>query len=265
MNKKTLLTISTFLIGLAAGLAIREISSLEAKAISAIPRNEFSIANGPKSLPKSFQLIQRSCYSLNYDCRTRNASWVYERITADSLKGNVDRESFKFKEDPAIPEIFRSTLKDYQGSGFDRGHLAPAANQRNNAEAMADTFYLSNMSPQMPQFNRGYWSKLEKHVRNLTNSYESVEVFTGPLFLPQEDKNGSRWVRYQVIGQNDVAVPTHFYKVIVLGNYLGTKNVEAYILPNEAIETGTPLNKFKVTVQKVERAAGMIFFSDQLL
>lgn len=208
--------------------------------------------------PKSSIQIKHSCYALDYDCRTKNAYWVYERITSESLNGNVDRKN-SFKEDPAIPELFRSSLNDYKGSGFDRGHLAPAANHKESQEAMADTFFLSNMSPQVPEFNRGYWSKLEKHVRDLTKNYSIVEVFTGPLYLPEVDENGLRWVKYQVIGKNDVAVPTHFFKVLVLENSTGRKDCRAFILPNMQINSKTPLNDFEVTVQKVEKLAGLIF------
>lgn len=119
-------------------------ASLEAKVTSTIATGEY---DGKDVFPRSLPIIHRSCYSLGYDCRTRNASWVYERITATSIKGDVDRKNFNFKEDPTIPEIFRSRLTDYKGSGFDRGHLAPAGDHKIDADAMADTFYLSNMSP----------------------------------------------------------------------------------------------------------------------
>jgi len=259
INNKIVLTIATFILGFGSSCVIREIPTLEAKNNTAILEDEYSFADDQQSFPKGLPIIYRSCYSLNYDCRTKNANWVYERITAENLKGDVDRENFKFKEDPSIPQIFRSTLKDYQGSGFDRGHLAPAANHKNSADAMGDTFYLSNMSPQNPQFNRGYWSKFEKHVRDLTKYYLVVESFTGPLYLPHEDENGNKWVKYRVIGKNDVAVPTHFYKVLFLENSSGRKDIEAYILPNATIDAETPLNKFQTTLQKIEKASGVIF------
>lgn len=211
-----------------------------------------------ENLPATSYIITRTGYSIAYDPRTRNPIYTYEKLSSSSLEGRVTREDCKFKEDPRIPEIFRSALKDYQRSGFDRGHLAPAANHKGSYEEMAETFYLSNMCPQCPQFNRGYWAKLEKHVRDLSQSYQTIEVFTGPLYLPQEEADGKRYVKYQVIGKNDVAVPTHFYKVLLLESQ-GKKDSVAYILPNEAIESNVPLEQFKTTVQKVEKAAGIIF------
>ncbi len=82
-------------------------------------------------------------------------------------------------------EIFRATFKDYKKSGFDRGHLAPAADHKDSQEAMKETFLLSNMSPQYPRFNQGYWSHFEKYVRNLTNIYPVV--YSRPSFHTQAE------------------------------------------------------------------------------
>ncbi len=145
-------------------------------------------------------------------------------------------------EDCAIPELFRSSLADYRKCGFDQGHMACAANHKGSAEEMKETFFLSNICPQSSQFNRGYWAKFERYVRDLTNYYEVVEVFTGALYLPKQDEDGKRWITYQVIGENDVAVPTQFFKVICLAS-----DFESYILPNEAIDANMPLDVFKTT------------------
>lgn len=78
--------------------------------------------------------------------------------------------------------LFRASLSNHKSSGYDRGHLAPAANHKQNKEELEDTFYLSNMCPQCPQFNRGYWPKLERYVRDLTKLHQTVEVYTGPIY-----------------------------------------------------------------------------------
>jgi endonuclease G len=214
-------------------------------------------------LPATSYHITRTGYSVAYDPRTRNAIYVYEKLSSDCLNGRVCRDKCQFKEDELIPKIFRSTLKDYQRSGYDRGHLAPAANHKDSEESMSDTFFLSNMCPQVPQFNRGYWAKLEKHVRDLTKEYQTVEIFTGPLYLPKQDADGKKRVTYEVIGDDDVAVPTHFYKVIALRNNEEVKNpvFETYVLPNENISSDFPLSAFRTTVEKVEKAAGVIFYN----
>ncbi|MDF2576724.1 MAG: non-specific endonuclease [Chlamydiales bacterium] len=204
--------------------------------------------------------VQRSNYKLAYDGRNHTAFWVMEHLTADKLKGNTSRSS-NFKEDPSIPIEVRSTLDDYKGSGFDRGHLAPAANHKSSAQAMDDTFYLSNMSAQVPEFNRGYWSKLESYVRGLVSKHKNLYVVTGPLYLPELDKDGKKYVKYQVIGPHNVAVPTHFFKVILAEKPSGHLKFEAYVLPNKKIDDYIPLEKFSTTVQQVEKLAGLIFFN----
>jgi endonuclease G len=259
--------ISALLAGVTIGIASQRIPQVRAYTDEVIqpikhqlPIEHYYIANSisPGKPLSSFQL-DRSGYSLAYDAKNRNPLWVYEHLTADNIRGNTDRSHFDFKEDESFPNHLRATLADYRGQGFDRGHLAPAANHRLNDEAMADTFYMSNMCPQCPQFNRGYWSKLEKYVRDLTKEYHQVHVITGPLYLPYTDSDGKRYVKYQVIGENDVAVPTHFFKVITLDNGNGYTETQAYILPNQAIESKTPLEQFKTTIQKVEKVAGILF------
>lgn len=207
-------------------------------------------------LPTSEILIERESYILAYDGRCKQARWVYEELTTGRVQGAIERKQFHFKEDPLIPASIRSTKEDYAGSGFDRGHLCPAADAKFNENMMEETFFLSNVSPQCPEFNRGFWSKLETHVRSLALQHGAVDVFTGGLYLPRDDGTGKRFVKYQVIGKNDVAVPTHYFKVI-FGR--GGSPLESYILPNEQISAETPLKEFRTTLEKVEKAAGIVF------
>lgn len=210
--------------------------------------------------PVSSFIIHRTGYSLAYDARMHNPAWVYEHLTAKNIQGDVDRSHFHFKEDERIPQHLRTTLASYKGQGLDQGHMAPAADHRSNPEEMEETFYLTNICPQCSQFNREYWSKLEKHVRDFTKEYQHVYVVTGPLYLPyQEGKR--RFIKYQVIGPDDVAVPSHFFKVVTLEDSQGKREVYAYVLPNMAIPSDAPLDKFRTTVQKVEKAAGFLLFN----
>lgn len=85
-----------------------------------------------------------------------------------------------------VYHYFRSQNSDYKGSGFDRGHLAAAGNHKANQRCVEQTFYLSNMAPQVgPGFNRDSWNRLEKYVRKLTKVYKNVYCCTGPLYLPR--------------------------------------------------------------------------------
>ncbi|KAH9637401.1 hypothetical protein HF086_012014 [Spodoptera exigua] len=104
-------------------------------------------------------------------------------------------------------------------------------------------------------FNRHAWNTLEKHVRKLTKVYSNVYCCTGPLYLPRRESDGKSYIRYQVIGANTVAVPTHFYKVVVGETRDGTLDMEAYVMPNQKIPDETP-----VPPESIEKAAGLLFF-----
>jgi endonuclease G len=267
--------IAILLIGGIAGFASNEILNKESihkttTYHASYPASKSTAYNSPQTvnqvaaiekpwMPKAIPQIDRQGYSLAYDAKNRNPAWVYEHLTNDKLQGNADRENSAFKEDNNIPAIFRARLNDYKGSGFDRGHMACAADHKNNVEAMDDTFFMSNMCPQCPQLNRGFWAKLEKYTRDLTSSYSHVHVISGPLYLPREESDGKRYVKYQVIGSNDVAVPTHFFKVLRLEKPSGSTDTQAYIVPNEPIASAAAIDSFKVTLDKVERVAGLIF------
>lgn len=199
-----------------------------------------------------------------YNREKRNALWAAEVILPpDGSK--VDRSKSHFKEDAAINEKWRSKLQDYRGSGFDRGHLVPAADVHASQKHMNDTFYLTNISPQVAVgFNRGYWAALEKMLRNTTvkGQFDRVHVYTGPLWLPIKDpETGHFKVNYRVLGDSTpgTAVPTHFFKV-ALGVKGSKKYLAAFVLPNEPIDIHTPLRDFLVPLDAVERATGIEFF-----
>lgn len=200
----------------------------------------------------------------SFDRRTRNPAWVAEHITPESLaNNNADRKHSVFVEDISIPDMFRAKLKDYFRSGYDRGHQVPAADAKWSQEAMDDTFLLSNMCPQVGDgFNRDYWAHFEDFCRRLTKQYPSVRIVTGPLYLPKRDPDGKWRVTYEVIGQPpNVAVPTHFYKVIFAedGQQGGKVALGAFVLPNAVIANNKPLQDFEVPVEVVERASGLEF------
>lgn len=189
-------------------------------------------------------------YVLSYDTRNRIPYWVCEHLTAENVakNPNVDRAKCDFHEDTSVHQYFRSENRDYKGSGFDRGHLAAAGNHRRSQEDCHETFLLSNMSPQVGRgFNRDKWNDLEQYCRQLTKSYANVYVCTGPLFLPRREEDGKLYVKYQVIGQNHVSVPTHFYKVVVCESSTGELDLESFLLPNVEIDDSVPIASFHVS------------------
>lgn len=207
-------------------------------------------------------LQTRSEYVSCYDRQTRNPYWIIEHITKDSIKSaeGVDRKKSVFREDETIPMKFRSRLRDYFRSGYDRGHNAPAADAKFTQNAMDETFYLTNISPQVGDgFNRDYWAHFEDFARRLTKKYLDVRIMTGPLFLPKKCEDDKFRVTYEVIGSPpNIAVPTHFYKLIVAENKNDPKiSVGAFVLPNEPISNETPLTSFQVPVEALERSSGL--------
>ncbi|KAL2255731.1 hypothetical protein VTK26DRAFT_2800 [Humicola hyalothermophila] len=217
-------------------------------------------------------LATRQAFISSFDRRTKNPHWVVEHITPASLaQRDGDRKNSSFLEDPLIPAKFQAKLKDYFRSGYDRGHQVPAADCKWSQQAMDETFYLSNMCPQVGDgFNRDYWAHFEDFCRRLTHKYPSVRIVTGPLYLPRRDPADNKWyVKYEVIGNPpNVAVPTHFYKVIFAeeepgaapgGSGSGKVALGAFVLPNAVIPNDKPLSDFEVPLDAVERASGLEF------
>jgi endonuclease G, mitochondrial len=203
-----------------------------------------------------------------YNRALRTPHFVAEHITPTSLLlNNGSRRHSTFYEDTTLPPAFRAKLADYARSGYDRGHQVPAADAKWSQEAMDSTFILTNMCPQVGEgFNRDYWAHFEEFCRDLTKHYPSVRIVTGPLYLPKRDPVDGKWrVSYEVIGSPpNVAVPTHFYKVIY-GEESAAESptakvaLGAFVLPNAEIPNEKSLGDFEVPVEAVERASGLTF------
>ncbi|XP_003794509.1 nuclease EXOG, mitochondrial [Otolemur garnettii] len=209
---------------------------------------------------------ETKCYTnhaLSYDQTKRVPRWVLEHISKSKIMGDADRKHCKFKPDPNIPPIFSAVNEDYFGSGWSRGHMAPAGNNKFSSKAMAETFYLSNVVPQNFDNNSGYWNRIEMYCRELTERFEDVWVVSGPLTLPQTRSDGKKTVTYQVIGEDNVAVPSHLYKVILARRSpVSTEPLAlgAFVVPNEPIGFQPQLTEFQVSLQDLEKLSGLVFF-----
>ncbi|EDW75823.1 uncharacterized protein Dwil_GK14992 [Drosophila willistoni] len=206
-----------------------------------------------------------SDFVLSYDRRNRVAHWVCEHLQKKDLSTttHVGRAHASFQPDLSVPSNFRSSLADYRRSGFNRGHLAAAGNHHSHQTHCNETFYLTNIAPQIGKgFNSGAWNNLEIYVRDLTLRYGSVYVCTGPLYKPKQRCDGKLSVEYEMIGPNLVAVPTHFFKVIMVESKvpLGKPYMEGYVLPNATIPDNLPLRSFLCDIREIEHYAGLKFF-----
>lgn len=193
-------------------------------------------------------LLCRKGYVLAHNAERKVADWVLEELTHERLTGPATRESGRFRQDPDIGERGASP-KDYARTGYDRGHLAPAANMRWDDGAMAESFYMTNMAPQVGiGFNRGIWKTLEERVRDWAGSRDRLIVITGPIYGD----------RPKTIGQEkDVAVPEAFYKIAYDPE---RKRAIAFLLLNKSAPSNA-LPEHIVTVREIEERTGLDFLA----
>jgi endonuclease G len=191
-------------------------------------------------------LLQYTGFTISYNEENEQPAWVAYILTKEDVQSGNEERSENFRPDKNI-STGSATLKDYSGSGYDRGHMAPAADMKWSQIAMSESFLLSNMSPQEQGFNRGIWSKLEAKVRTWAIQNDSILVITGPVI------KGIK----KYIGENRVGVPGYYFKVIADISAPSYK-VIAFLLENRS-STGD-IMRFAVTIDSLEKATGYDFF-----
>jgi endonuclease G len=206
-------------------------------------------------LPEADQILYNRNYVLGYSYYFRQAKWALEIVDPDFT--NVERKDH-FRSDYRIPEKFRADKEVYVNSGFDRGHLVASANQIETEIQNSETFLLSNMCPQVPEFNSGVWKKLEQAVRHLDSNEKVFEtyVISGPLFYFDQE----------VIMMGDdnpdikvsLPIPHAFFKSVLTERNTGTIYMWSFIIPNEP--SNAPLEDFLVETSKVEKISGLFLW-----
>lgn len=172
---------------------------------------------------RAFTLCQ-SEYAVQYDPATKNPIWVSQVLNGKEQANTFVERKDNFQPNPYVPKDAQAKLNDYKSSKFDRGHMAPAADMLNE-KSMEESFYLTNMIPQVgPNMNRGIWADLEAVVRKWSISRGKVIVMSGPIYKGQT----------QTMGNSKVLIPTHVYKIVVDPNNLESI---AFIIPNVQIIT----------------------------
>jgi endonuclease G len=204
-------------------------------------------------MPSADRYLFNRQYIVGYAYIFRQARWAMELIDSDTMQTEepeLERLD-NFREDARIPAVFRSTKEDYEGTGYDRGHLISSADRMQKTVVNSETFLLSNMSPQKPGFNRGIWSTLEGSVRELAKQEQYVEVYVvcGPLFNIGEP--------IEVIGNNKVVVPHAFFKsVLAEEGKSGRLSIWTFDIPNSE-DIDADLSSFLVPTDQVESRAGL--------
>ncbi len=204
--------------------------------------------------------LKRTAYIACYNPETKVSDWTIYDLSKHDLVSNTPRTQ-DFRADTDVPVGKRSELIDYKGSGYDRGHLVPAADMAKSKIAMSESFLLTNMGPQIPNINRGVWSKLEAQVREWANEGKVLRVITGPLYFGS-DANGDGVSEIPKIGENKVFIPSHYFKIILkMGSSSQDYDVIAFAVPNWKVE-GASLDNYLMSVDNIEDITGQDFLSE---
>lgn len=183
-------------------------------------------------------------YSLSYNEKYEQAEWVFYELKNVKNSGNFKRPYFIY--DPKV-KTKSADYKNYKNSGYDKGHLCPAADMKFSKEAFDATFYTSNISPQKNEFNGGIWNRLENKTRYWAEKNNEIYVVTGGVL-----KEGLK-----TIGKEKVAVPDYFYKILLSENS-GKYKMIAFLMPNEM--SSKPLYDYVISVDEIEKMTGIDFF-----
>ncbi len=195
----------------------------------------------------SDEIVRHEGYTLRFRDQYKEADWVAYPLLAYETTGDADRKYEPFKPDPEVA-TGSAVPADYSRSGYDRGHLAPAGDFKYSQRMMGESFFMSNMTPQAPQFNRGIWKELEDQVRQWAVRDNGLYVITGPILKPGLPTIGK---------QNEIAVPEQFYKVLLYCNSPQIRMI-GFLLKNEG--SNQPLADFVVPVDRIEQLSGIDFF-----
>ena len=214
-------------------------------------QTEFKVKPAPtvddRILPVSAdnQLVRHTYYTLSYSEDHEQAEWVAYELTRERLDQHWVERATTFRPDPEV-RTESATPRDYSGSGYDRGHLCPAADMAFDTLAMNETFFMSNMSPQIKGFNGGIWRELEECTRDWARRFSRLYVVTGPVLSRPT---------LGTIGFSKVTVPAAYYKVLLAPDQ---RRAIAFLMPNEV--STRPVMDFASDIDELEKITGIDFF-----
>lgn len=185
-------------------------------------------------------------YDLCYSLFHKQALWAIHELQPQFIKGNQERTNI-FKSDSRLKDPVSPT--DYRRSGYNRGHLVPAADMKLNHTSMSETFYMTNISPQNPKFNSGVWNALEGYIRNQVLTLGAAIIITAPVLIDN--------LKYHKISKA-ITVPHHYYKIAY---FYQSQIMKAYLIPNQPA-LGQKFSEFQVTVDEIEDLTQIDFFTE---
>ena len=188
-------------------------------------------------------IYHRKGFSFSYSETHEQSEWVaYELTDKDMLATNYNRPYFN--QDPLVTSA-SADWRNFKNSGYDRGHLCPAGDRKSSKELYDETFFTSNIAPQIPSFNNGVWNRLEQKTRYWATKYNGLYVITGGVLKGE----------LKTIGKEKVAVPNYFYKILMTKDH---SKMIGFLVPHEPSKA--PLYSFVVTVDEIEKLTGIDFF-----
>lgn len=216
----------------------------DASAGAAEADDKLVMQTSPKGTPE--QILKRTGYVASYNKTTLLPNWVAWHLTAERTEGSAKRSGVDFAEDTEVPEP-RATDWDYYNSGYDRGHMCPAADNKWSKKAMEESFLFTNMCPQNGNLNRGDWNEMEMACRKWAKKYGDLYIVCGPILYKGKHKT---------IGKNKVVVPEAFFKVVLRTG----DNPQAIGFIYKNTSGNRPKDSYVNTVDEVERITGIDFF-----
>lgn len=221
-----------------------EAGACDASAGAAEADDKLVMQTSPKGTPE--QILERTGYVASYNKATLLPNWVAWHLTAERTEGSAKRSGVDFAEDTEVPEP-RATDWDYYNSGYDRGHMCPAADNKWSKKAMEESFLFTNMCPQNGNLNRGDWNEMEMACRKWAKKYGDLYIVCGPILYKGKHKT---------IGKNKVVVPEAFFKVVLRTG--DDPQAIGFIYKNTS--GNRPKDSYVNTVDEVERITGIDFF-----
>lgn len=221
-----------------------EAGACDASAGAAEADDKLVMQTSPKGT--SEQILERTGYVASYNKVTLLPNWVAWHLTAERTEGSAKRSGVDFAEDTEVPEP-RATDWDYYNSGYDRGHMCPAADNKWSKKAMEESFLFTNMCPQNGNLNRGDWNEMEMACRKWAKKYGDLYIVCGPILYKGKHKT---------IGKNKVVVPEAFFKVVLRTG--DDPQAIGFIYKNTS--GNRPKDSYVNTVDEVERITGIDFF-----
>jgi len=193
------------------------------------------------------QILYRKAYVVSYNKSTLQPNYVAWHLTADHTDGSAPRPQTAWHDDPEVPQP-RAYYSDYRGTGWDRGHLCPAGDNKWDETAMYESFLMTNASPQHKAFNSGIWNQIEQSCRLWARRHGDLFIVCGPIFLNQD---------HDTIGAHRIPVPEAFFKVVACPSANPPMGI-GFICRNN--EGQRKKDHYVNTIAEVERITGITFF-----